>query len=480
MSPRRLSARGASDGRTIEISDADAHLGTLTFAVPGDPVLGWAPEGDDLLYVESGEVRSRLRLTADADGYSVTLTVDNGSSEAVTLPYLGVGVSLAPGASGWSWTADLDGLVAVTGPRGGFLLRLRSGFLRRLDELPVFPPESSDALAAFHLCPPEGSLGGHRRHTISLEISPLTSMDAASSALPAWLPQTVVSTGDEIEFALPDQAIVPDETVAVTLVDTQVVFAAPPGHHPVAVHGRGVHRLRLTWAPEPSELLPDLVEVLLRKRPGRCGDAIGYLVADALSRGLVVRPERALDWLEQVDWLDRGSLLGDLAAGLLALQASEPLALASVWRGLGMRPVEPGYGLGVLRLGVAALGRSDAPSPVDALLSRSATGPEASLELALLRRSRGIELDALVTLVSRLGGSLPGSPIGLDAASAARIVGLFGFAPEEWAGKSDAAASAAKVRRLLLADASDALARGGVEERAFRGLAWLMVGELGD
>lgn len=490
----RLGALGVSvtgDGRTLDVTDAaGAPVVSLTFAVPGAPLAGWEPDEEELLLVETADARSRLRAAVAGATLSLHLTVDNRTADPVELPYLGLGVAVGEGYAGWSWTTDLDGFIAVASSRddaGGVLVRLRQGFLRGVGEVPVFALPAGDAAGppreAFHLCPPDGRLGGHRRHAVTLDVTPLASLADAAAVLPAWLPRLVERAGTEVAFALPDQAVVPGAGVTATQVDTDVVLtlSGPPGHREATICGRGVQRVRLTWAPALADLLPPLVERLTRRRPGRASEGAGFLVAEAVARSLAPDRERALDWLDQVDWLARDRLLGDATAGVLAAVQGEPRQLDAAWGAVAGRPVTRGFGLVVMRLWLATLSATGAPSGVaHDLLGRPAPDAASGLELALLSYRSPDALDAsLAGLIHTLGGPLPGRPLGLDAEGAAIAVSLLKLCPEGWARSSEAAEAAAKAEGLLLGDYATALADSAAPLPPLDGLAWLLLGEFG-
>jgi hypothetical protein len=489
--PGGLTARAVPDCRTVEIKDAvGSPLVVLTIAVPGEPVM----DGEDLL-LEADGVRSRLRVESDGAALTIAVTVDNLQAEPVELRYLGVGVSLGDGYAGWSWTSDLAGVIAVvsaTDAGGGVLIRLRRGFLREVGELPVFTDEPRPGAltstredlpgrGAFHLSRPGAILGGHRRHAVALEVTALDDLGAVSAALPSWLPDVIVSAGTSVDLSLPDHAVVPGDGVDCTLVDTDVSLTGLPGHRMVAIQGRGVERLRLTWFPHVSDLLPPLVDAVTRRRPARVSDAAGFLVVDAVARGLAPDRERALDWLERVDWLDRDSLLADATAGLLAVLLAERRQLDEVWRMLGRRKVTAGYGLVVMRLWLATLAATgEVPPTALELLSRRAPDAASGLELALLSYRSPETLDASLTgLIHLLGGSLPGRPIGVSASRAAIAVSLLKLCPEGWSLSSQAAAAASKAEGLLLADFTPPPPDEAALHTDLDGLAWLLLGDLG-
>lgn len=484
-----LTAAVSPDGRSLDLTDAHGSaVASLTFAVPGDRVAGWESDEEELLLAQAGSAQSRLRVVESGEAFSLHLTVDNLGPDPVELPYLGLGVSLADGWAGWAWTTDLAGLIAITSARdgrGGVLVRLRQGFLRGAREVPVFLPKAEDAAGrgAFHLSPPGALLGGHRRHAVTLDVTPLRALTDAAALLPPWLPRPVEREGTEITLSLPDQAVVPGPGVSSTLVGTDLVLTlmGSAGHREVAIHGRGVQRLRLTWHPMVADLLPPLVDRLTRRRPGRGTEGAGFVVVEAVVRSLAPDRERALDWLDQTDWLERGSLLGDVTAGVLAAVQGERRQLEAAWLSLARRPVTPGFGLAVMRLWLATLSSTgEPPSLAHELLARRAPDAASGLELALLSyRSADALAAPLGGLINTLGGSLPGGPIGLSASDAALAVSLLKLCPENWGRSREASEAAGKAEGLLLGDLASALAEDPDGLPSLDGLAWLLLGELG-
>lgn len=477
----------------LEISDAaGAGLATLRFAVPGTPVAEWEPDDEEIALLRAEGLLSRVRMVREPGSVSVSLTVDNTSDAPVELPFLGFAVSVEPGWSGWTWGTELEGFVVVASTRGPgacVLVRLKRGFLRPVAQDTCFVAEASGSLlepapadrSAFLLSPPGALLGAHRRHEVLLEISIVDDLDAVAASLPPWLPETIAQVGDDITVALPDEAMVGGDGVSVSVVDTvSVVTLRSPGHRELVIHGpRGSRVLPLDAAPPLEDVVADLVGQLLTRRPQRLGEAAGFVVADALARRLAPDPERAFDWLDAVDWLDRDALLGDATAGLAASLQGETLQVQATWNLLGRRPVTPGYGLVVMRLWLASLAASGTPPPEAlALLSRPAADEASALELSLLGyRGADVATGGVQGLIALLGGTLPGRPIGLSAARAAVAASVLRLCPESWEVSALAALTAAKTERLLLADyagcAEDGAAMVGLD-----GLAWLLMGHL--
>lgn len=490
-----LSVRVVPGAKAIDIADAGGvPVATLTFAIPGEPVKGWEPDDEDVLLVSTPDVVSRLRVVVGAEQVALQVTVDNRRAHPVELPYLGLGVAPGPGFQGWCWSSDLDAVVAVSprsGESAGLVLRLAGGFLRPARDVPVFGPAvraevpslwpDESARGAFHLAPPGALLGAHKRHSVALTVRDLGSLGEVAAELPHWLPTLIALEGCPIEIALPDQAIVPGDGVRATVVDTDVSLVGEPGHRQVAVHGpRGVGRLRLTWAPDLRGLVTTLVDEVVRRRAAGASDAAGYLVVEAVARGWALDPDQAFDWLDQVDWLERDSLLGDATAGVLAGLQREATQFASAWRLLAGREVAPGYGLVVMRLWLAGLAMSgDTASPAHGLLARPAGDEASQVELALLSfRSTDALGRPLGALIDRLGGPLPGSPLSVSGPEAALAISLLRLCPESWERRIEATEAATKAERLLLADFAPSV-DGKRPSLPLDALAWLLLGQLG-
>lgn len=492
-----LDAAVADDRRGLTLTDAAGRrVATVWFAVPGEVVEGWEADDGEWLLTRAGGVQVRLRADWSPDAVTLHLTVDNQTAEPVELPYLGLGVRVGSGTVGWSWASDLDGIITLVSGvsgEGGVRLRLQRGFLRAAGELPVYADESTEealpglALAdggqgAFHLGPPAGRLGAFRRHEVVLDLAPLGRLEDASVLLPPWLPPAVAEADEDLAISLPDEAVVPGSQVEDETEDDTVHLVGRPGHREVRVHGpRGVRRVRLAWCPTRAQLLTALGESLPRRRPQRASDAAGVVVVEALRRGFVADADRALDWLDQVDWLDRDTLLADAAAGLLAATQRERRQVDAAWDFLGRRAIQPGYGLAVMQLWQATLGQDpDRTEAAHELLARPAPDPASGLELALLGyRSAEALGPALAGLVNLLGGPLPGRPLALAASRAAIAASLLKLCPEGWPIAPDAAAAAWKTDALLRADYAPAVTGEDPLHADLDGLAWLLLGDLG-
>ena len=479
--------KASEGGRVLELGEPGRPIVTFTLALPGEPVAGWSPDDAELSLLTHEGVTLRVTGERSDAAWRLSLTADNARAEAVSLPYLGLGVTLGAGVRGWVWTSEAEAVLAFVAVSGRVLTwTMRRGFLRPVPALPLFPDEvdapSLDAAgqAAFHLCPPSGALGAFRRHQVVFELREVPDLTSVLSALPAWLPVTAARAGTPVLFDLPDAAVVAGGGVRCRAEGTATAAEGPPGQHDVQIFGPGGnHRVPISWWPAVEDFLPVASEALLARRPDRASAAAGLVVAEALARELAPEPERAADWLERVDWLDRDSLLADATAGVLAAHLGERRQLDQVWRLLGSRKVEPGYGLVVMRVWLATLAATGEPPAVaHELLMRPAPDATSALELALLSyRGQDVLTDGVRDLVAALGGPLPGRPSGLTASDAARAVSLLRLCPEAWAIRQEASAAMEKAGGTLFADY--VAADGGLAGRPLDGLAWLLLGELG-
>lgn len=430
---------------------------------PGDP--------DEVLRARDGAVLVRVRVFEDVDATSLIVTVDNTGDEAVAAPAVGLAIEPDTAWSGWSWTSDIEGFVLLTGPGGALVLQLRRGFLRAARERPVF---GSDA-AAFHLVRPGELAPGARAQTV-LRLTRLPDAAAAVALLPAWLPALVAAEGTEVPLVVPDLGVVPGPGVDATAAGDTLLFTGPAGHREVALHGvRGVQRLRVTWTPSPlGGWLADVAHALRSRRPSAVATATAAVVAEALARGAVLDREAVVDWLEREDWLARGDALGVATASALGQVTGDAGLLADAWDALDALPVTSGFGLVTMRVWLALLSGGAAPDLTRTLLRRPPGDPAASLELALLGGGeRGRDEPRLRALVDRLGGLLPGPPLRLAAADAARAIGVLRLCPEGWGLRPWASETAEKAAGLLLGDFADGL------HPDWDALAWLLVGQLG-
>lgn len=480
-------------GRSLRVVDDTGEVVRLNLGVPGETLPGWEPDDENLLATAGDDWEARLRLFVDVETTSLHLTLDNRAGQDRPTPPLGLAVTTAPGWAGWAWASDTEGFLLVSPVTGDgrrrptLALRLRQGFLRAAQDRPAFTSEPRpDALfgapalppgcAAFHLADPRGAVGPHRAHHVVLALSALARPDDAAAFLPDWLPELVSSAGDEVRFATPDLAIVPGRDASMVTDDTAVAVTSSSGHREVAVHGvRGVQRLRVSWVPSAPQFLTDLSHALASRRPSAVSSATGVVVAEALARRAVIDPDPILDWLEREDWLAREDLFGVGVAAVLAVETHDERLLADAWRVLGALPVRRGHGLVTMRLWLASLTAvGAAPDLAGGLLARPTDDPLARLEQALLSyRGEDVWGPAVEGMVNRLGGRLPGQPMGMPASEAALLVSLLRLCPEGWAIRTSAAATAQKAAGLLLADYADGL------QPEWDGLAWLLLGELG-
>lgn len=469
--------RSASAG-TIDVRDGGGALVVaLAVALPGRPAPGFEADDEQLLATVDGALAAWLVLTWGEDSWTLHAGVENRGDEPVEVGPLALSVRVGDDYAGWVWTSDVDGLLVVSPrARAGLPLvwRLRQGFWQTPDR-PVFTPAPGAGDAVYALAPPDLRLRPHRRHLVALRAEGLPG-GASASELPQWVPGLVTTTGTEVDFRTPDAGVVGGPDVEVSMVDGTATALGPAGHREVYVHDvRGVHRLDVAWAPRLSELLPVVAEELLASAPGARSSAAGAVVAEASARNLVADPLLALDWLEREDWLQRGDLLGIAVAASLAAQTEDRQLLDACADRLAEVPVTPGYGFVVMRAWLAGLSMGEGVTPERGrrLLARGSSDPLTALELSLLdlrsEESHGPHVQGLLGV---LGGSMPGRPVELSAADAARTIGLLRLCPEGWQVQPQAVETAEKATRLLLADYADGL------QPEWDGLAWLLLSDL--
>lgn len=471
-------------GRWLRITRGDASVALVAFGMPGDPVPGWQPDDTDARLTSDGTFTARLRHLDDEDGWTTIVSLDNEADVERALPPLGMAVTVASGWAGWSWTSDTEGFLAVApadaaGPV--LLVRVARGFVRASSQRPVFTPRdrvsgaAGDPVAAFHLAHPTGSLRAHGRHQTTLEFSALDRLSDAAGVLPAWLPDLVIAPGDDLVVRTPDMALVPGPGVELATADTTSVMSARPGHREVAVHGvRGVQRLRATFAPAAQPLVADLVEGLRSRRPSAMPSSAAAVVAGGLARRWVRDASGALDWLEREDWLARGDVWAPAIAAMVATETHDEDLLRAACEacvetdaGAGAQLVATRCWLATLRMGMA---------PLDLTRGFALASDEglAGFEVAVLRNADADRWSPVADgLAHRLGGALPGQPVGLAEAEAGLLVALLRLVPEEWPARARATEASEKAASLLLADHADGLQPG------LEGLAWMLVGEIG-
>lgn len=478
-----VSWRVTAGGRGLAVTGDGAPLAEFAFGLPaGERVTALFDELDGLRHTE-GSWEACLRHFPSDDGWSSVLSLDNRSPDEQPLPPLGVAVTLAPGASGWAWASDTDGFWVIAPASGPCLLMvMRRGFLRAGRRTPVFAASDrrGDGLpagvAAFHLADPDGLLRGFGRHQTTLEFSVVASIEDARGALPGWLPELVHAAGDPFVLDLPDQAVVPGPGLHLTTEGTVSVLSGAPGHHEVAVHGvRGVQRLQLSTTPDMEPFLADLATALTSTRPSAMPSATAALIACALARRSIHDPDAALDWLEREDWLIRGDVFGPAIAAIVANEALDDALLGAACEAVLALPPQRGRGLVATRCWLSTLRAGYPPLDLSRVLADiDAADPIARLETAVLSDGDAVAGEPTARqLVRRLGGSLPGAPMGLPEADAGLAVALLRLAPEKWDVREAALVASEKAANLLLADHASGLHPG------YEGLAWMLLGEIG-
>ncbi|MDN5570324.1 MAG: hypothetical protein L0G22_03540 [Propionibacteriaceae bacterium] len=471
-------------GRGLLLRRGSAPVVEFAFGLPGDPVAGFEPDDEEVRFTRTDAFDARLRHTPDDTGWTTTVTLDNTTATEQALPPLGVAVTPASGWAAWSWTSDTEGFVVVAPASGGepcLLVGVRRGFLRAAQTAPVFlaTDRRGDGLgpgvAAFHLAHPTGALRGHGRHATTLEFSAIAEPDAAASALPAWLPNLVVRPGDELLLQTPDLGLTPGPGVELTTLGTDALLTAEPGHREVTVHGvRGVQRLRVSFTPDVPALVADLVADITGRRPSACAPASAAVVAGALARRWTTDPERTLDWLEREDWLAREGVFGPAIAGVIANETRDAALLEAACEVVTALPYQPGLAVVGTRLWLGTMRAGLPPFDLVAVFERAADDALSGLENAVLRNLAEAQWAPVAAgFVNRLGGALPGQPVGLPEADAGLAVALLRMVPEHWAIREAATGASEKAASLLLADHADRL------HPTHDGLAWLLMGEIG-
>ena len=463
-------------GRGLLVRRDGRAVAEFVFGLPE----GAAGDPDDLS-VAAGPVSVRLRQRDLGGDWVAELVLDNASDTEVALPPLGMVARVEPGWAGWSWTAETDGFLVIapeTDDGAALLVRLRQGFLRAGVPVPAFVPggRRADALepgmAAFFLANPTGALRAHGRHVTRLEFGAIPDLDAARAAIPGWVPDLIARPGDEIRFDTPDQALVPGHGATITGEPGDAVasiLAGTPGHRELAVHGpRGITRLRPTFTPDADRLAADVSAGLLRRRPAGLPTAAGAVVAAALARRAVTDPGAALDWLEREDWLARADQFGPLIALTVAVETHDDALGLAALEAVESRRFGAGDGLIATWAWLMALRMGIGPLDLSGVL-RGASTHEERWEAALLGHETTVAPQAGVrALIRRLGGGLPGQPIGLGAAEAGLGVALLRAVAEHSPQRGDAVEAAEAAAALLSADYAD-----GVQPRQ-DGLAWLL------
>lgn len=483
-------------GRGLLVRHGRTPVAEFAFGLPGEGVAGFIPDDEEVRFTRTDTFDARLRHTPDERGWTTTVTLDNTTASETALPPVGVAVTPASGWVGWSWTSDTEGFVTVApaaGEGATLLVSVRRGFFRAAQTAPVFlaADRRGDGIgagvAAFHLAHPTGSLRPHGRLATTVEFSAVAGPEAAAAALPNWLPDLVVRPADELVLRTPDLGLAPGPGVEMTTIGTDALLVGDPGHREVTVHGvRGVQRLRASFTPEPARLLSELVSEVTAKRPSGCASATAAVVAGALARRLVPDSERALDWLEREDWLAREDVLGPAVVGVVANETRDAALLEAACEAALEVPYAPGLAVVGTRLWLGTLRAGLPPFDLVSIFERSgvregtpadAAGIVAaltSLENAVLRNLDESVYGPLASgFVHRLGGSLPGQPVGLPEADAGLTVALLRMVPEHWAVREAATTASEKAAALLLADHADRL------HPSHTGLAWLLLGEIG-
>lgn len=466
-------------GRRLHIGWAGEEMARLDFVVP-----------ERLSADDSDPLETSLHHDDVAGNWRTLVTVDNHGPDAVALPPVGVGITVSPEWSGWTWTTDVEGFLVVTPllQEAPTLLVRISGFVRESSAVPVFTaaerrpdPGLPRTYTALHLANPTGSLKASARTRTTLVFSSVAGPEAAGQVLPRWLPDLVRDERDEIVFDTPDQAVVGGPGVTVATLGNSALVTGDAGHREVAFHDlAGVHRLRATFAPAArGPWLGEQAAIIMSGRPSAASSGGGVVVAQALAAGVARDRSGALDWLERVDWLARGDLLAlSVAATLAELNHDRTQARDAEQAARGLEP-GPGRSIILAACSRAAVRTGAAGGDLEAYLASFVPGEDlwSPLEAALFRMAE--PTPSLVAVVDaaqrRLGGDLPGQPMRVTEAEAGYLIHLLHLVPWTWQTKefrsvTDTAGEVARrAGRLLLADQASGLQTG------CNGLAWLLL-----
>jgi hypothetical protein len=366
----------------------------------------------------------------------------------------------------WVWAAGAEGLIAIAPagrPAPVVGLRLTQGWLQR-------------AADGFALAPDDLTLAAGRRWVGTLRAELYPSMDALGARLPAWLQPLELTAGQPWEFREPDHALVVSPPATTRAEGDTIQVIGEAGRAGVMVHSpRGLTSLNLSFAPMLDTVLAAGASSVLRS-PAPVTPAGAFVLAEALGRALISQPSAAERLLDDRDWSHESDLLA-IATGIVRGQRSGNARMVrTALRRLGMVHPQPGYGRVVMAAWLASLALGeDAGDEALALLSRPSGSPWVALELNVLHlRSQEVSGGSFAGLINALGGDLPGEPVGLDAVRQAQLVGLLQLCPEEWPMAQQAAVSATKNSRRLLA-AVAASEFGQPDDLDV--LAWLALGQ---
>ena len=140
--------RWSGGGRGLRVTSGGEDVCEVTFGIPEGPEAGVSHEVEDEVSYAVGEIGFRLSVRDLVGDWAVELALDNRSDETQAAPPLGMVVRVAPGWTGWSWTAESDGFLVISreeGDRPSLLIRLRQGFLRESSPSPRFSPSGRRA-----------------------------------------------------------------------------------------------------------------------------------------------------------------------------------------------------------------------------------------------------------------------------------------------------------------------------------------------
>lgn len=115
-----------SGERDLALTASGKLVATLRLGLPG--VAEASDDPDEVVVTRDGSIVTRVRLFEDADATHLIVTVENTGADDIALPTVGLAVEPDAEATGWSWTADIDGFVVLTGGVGRLVMQLRQGF----------------------------------------------------------------------------------------------------------------------------------------------------------------------------------------------------------------------------------------------------------------------------------------------------------------------------------------------------------------
>lgn len=464
------------DGEILTIARFGVRWATLTLGdvTPTAPAELDADEARHQL--TRGAVTVETRSTFGR-AWDLRIMAAHAEPEPVALPALSWTIDCAAGHVAWAWGAGAHGLFTLApADRAGPVLAftLRGGYLGFVggDAHPALPglgdatpePTLMFAPAGFQLAP-------GRRWVSRVEASVHPHVDAVRALTPGWLVPLHAEAGETLSLTLPDVGFVPGPGVRLYTEESETLIDGDAGLRQLDLNeARGVTHLEVSWAPRAQDVLATLAGYAVASgRPPSA--AAAFVVAEAMAAQVVADPQAADDYLEAFDGDPERAIFSAAALASEAVRTGRPSRLHHARALLRQAPAGLGFGRAAMRTWLAGISLGeDWEGLVDAF-ARQGENPLAQLELSLVGyRSAESGIPALSGVVNRLGGTLPGLPVGLDDVAAASLVGLLDLCPDEWSVSLRAGACADKTRRRL---------RASVVNRPDLGLdvmAWLLLG----